>query len=117
VIKMGDRLATELATLDRDLHRLVAAAVPTLCALKGVGTDVAGAVLVAAGDNPERLRSEGAFANPCGVAPLPSRLAARRSAYGRTEVVIEAGRFDESGPANETQRPEGVRGSSPREAW
>lgn len=30
-IKMGDRLTTELATLDRDLNRLVAAAVPTLC--------------------------------------------------------------------------------------
>jgi transposase len=65
-------LTTELATLERDLGRLVAAAAPTLCALKGVGTDVAGAVLVAAGDNPERLRSEGAFANLCGVAPLPA---------------------------------------------
>jgi transposase len=65
-------LTTELAVLDRDLERLVAAAAPALCALKGVGTDVAGAVLVAAGDNPERLRSEGAFANLCGVAPLPA---------------------------------------------
>ena len=65
-------LTAELATLDRDLDRLVAAAAPTLCALKGVGTDVAGAVLVAAGDNPERLRSEGAFANLCDVAPLPA---------------------------------------------
>ena len=65
-------LSAELATLDRDLARLVAAAAPTLCALKGVGPDVAGAVLVAAGDNPERLRSEGAFANLCGVAPLPA---------------------------------------------
>ncbi len=65
-------LTAELATLDRDLERLVATAAPTLCALKGVGTDVAGAVLVAAGDNPERLRSEGAFANLCGVAPLPA---------------------------------------------
>jgi transposase len=65
-------LTAELATLDRDLDRLVATAAPTLCALKGVGTDVAGAVLVAAGDNPERLRSEGAFANLCGVAPLPA---------------------------------------------
>jgi len=65
-------LSAELATLDRDLDRLVAAAAPALCALKGVGTDVAGAVLVAAGDNPERLRSEGAFANLCGVAPLPA---------------------------------------------
>jgi transposase len=65
-------LTTEMAMLDRDLDRLVAAAAPRLCALKGVGTDVAGAVLVAAGDNPERLRSEGAFANLCGVAPLPA---------------------------------------------
>jgi transposase len=62
----------ELATLDGDLDRLVLAAAPALCALTGVGTDVAGAVLVAAGDNPERLRSEGAFANLCGAAPLPA---------------------------------------------
>jgi transposase len=65
-------LTTEMAMLDRDLDRIVVTAAPTLCALKGVGTDVAGAVLVAAGDNPGRLRSEGAFANLCGVAPLPA---------------------------------------------
>ncbi|MBJ7594059.1 MAG: IS110 family transposase [Candidatus Dormibacteraeota bacterium] len=65
-------LTTELAALDGDLDRLVRAVAPTLCALTGVGTDVAGAMLVAAGDNPERLRSEGAFANLCGAAPLPA---------------------------------------------
>jgi transposase len=65
------RLSAELATLHRDLDWLVAAPAPTLCALKGVGTDVAGAMLVAAERPPERLRSEGAFANLCGVAPLP----------------------------------------------
>jgi transposase len=27
-------------------------------------------LLVAAGDNPQRLRSEGSFAHPCGAAPL-----------------------------------------------
>jgi transposase len=31
---------------------------------------VAGALLVAAGDNPQRLRSEASFARLCGVAPL-----------------------------------------------
>ena len=36
----------------------------------GVGTDTAGAVLVAAGDNPQRLHSEAAFAHLCGVAPI-----------------------------------------------
>jgi transposase len=38
----------------------------------GVGVEVAGQLLVTAGDNPERLRSEGAFAQLCGVAPLPA---------------------------------------------
>ena len=33
------------------------------------GTDTAGALLVSAGDNPQRLRSEAAFAHHCGVAP------------------------------------------------
>jgi len=44
---------------------------PALVAVKGVGTETAAALLVAAGDNPERLRSEAAFAHLCGVAPIP----------------------------------------------
>ncbi len=36
----------------------------------GVGTDTAGALLVSAGDNPQRMRSEAAFAHHCGVAPI-----------------------------------------------
>ena len=35
-----------------------------------MGTDVASALLVTAGDNPERLRDEAAFAHLCGVSPL-----------------------------------------------
>ena len=38
--------------------------------MHGVGYDVAAKLLVAAGDNPERLRSDAAFARLCGVAPL-----------------------------------------------
>jgi transposase len=38
--------------------------------LFAVGTDTAGALLVAVGDNPDRLRNEAAFARLCGVAPL-----------------------------------------------
>ena len=38
----------------------------------GVGTDVAGQLLVSAGDNPERLRSEASFAHLAGVAPIPA---------------------------------------------
>jgi transposase len=65
-------LAAELATLDIELDHLTAVAAPELCAMLGVGADVAGALLVAAGDNPERMRSESAFAHLCGVAPLPA---------------------------------------------
>jgi transposase len=36
----------------------------------GVGPDVAGQLLVTAGDNPDRLVSEASFAKLCGVAPL-----------------------------------------------
>ncbi len=38
--------------------------------MHGIGYDVAAKMLVAAGDNPGRLRSEAAFAHLCGVAPL-----------------------------------------------
>ncbi len=41
----------------------------TLC---GVGVEVAGQLLTSAGDNPERLHSEAAFAHLCGVAPIPA---------------------------------------------
>src|SRR6266508_2912688 len=51
-------LSAEIVKLDRDLALLVSQATPALLALAGVGTDVAGALLVAAGDNPERLSSE-----------------------------------------------------------
>src|SRR6266540_2714020 len=69
-------LSAAIVKLDRDLALVVSQAAPALLALPGVGTDVAGALLVAAGDNPERLSSEAAFARLCGVAPLRSCSAA-----------------------------------------
>ena len=38
----------------------------------GVGPDTAALLLVAAGDHPERLRSESSRAHLCGVAPIPA---------------------------------------------
>jgi len=38
----------------------------------GIGVEVAGQLLVTAGDNPARMRSEAGFAMLCGVAPLPA---------------------------------------------
>jgi transposase len=65
-------LGGEIATLNAELERLTQEAAPQLCAIKGIGPDVAGALLVAVGDNPDRLRSEASFAHLCGVAPLPA---------------------------------------------
>jgi transposase len=63
-------LDEERADLDQLLAPLVAATAPELVALQGVGTVVAATLLVTAGDNPERLSSEAAWAKLCGVAPL-----------------------------------------------
>jgi transposase len=64
-------LQAEIDELDTQLGVLVTAAAPQLLALPGVGVDTAGQLLVTAGDNPERLRSEAAFARLCGAAPIP----------------------------------------------
>lgn len=64
------QLAREVAELDNELERLVKQTAPKLLALYGVGVDVAGALLVAAGDNPERLATEASFAAMCGVSPV-----------------------------------------------
>ena len=45
---------------------------PELLSLPGVGPDVAGQLLTSAGDNPDRITSEAAFAHLCGVAPVPA---------------------------------------------
>src|SRR5262249_24075043 len=66
------RLCAEVADVDAHLRRLLTASHPELLALTGVGVDVAATLLVAAGDQPHRLRSEAAFAHLCGVAPIPA---------------------------------------------
>jgi transposase len=61
---------TELDSLVADLVETTAAG--GLLAVHGVGVDTAAILLVAAGDNPERIRSEATWAHLCGVAPLPA---------------------------------------------
>lgn len=64
-------LAAEIAELDAALARLIAHVAPPVFLVKqGVGTDVAGALLVAAGDHPNRLRRERSFAAVCGASPV-----------------------------------------------
>jgi transposase len=71
VARRHQRLSEEIAELEGQIARLVSEAVPALTALRGVGTDTAASLLVAVGDNPERLKSEASFARLCGVAPVP----------------------------------------------
>ncbi|MEW1550382.1 transposase [Streptomyces tsukubensis] len=65
-------LTEEINELEAELKTLTAQAAPELLALQGVGADVAGQLLATAGDNPDRLHSEAAFAHLCGVAPIPA---------------------------------------------
>jgi len=65
-------LSEEISDLDAQISRLVSEAAPQLLSLPGVGPDVASTLLVAAGDNPERFRSESSFAALCGVSPIPA---------------------------------------------
>jgi transposase len=54
------------------LHRITTAAAPELVARKGIGPDTASTILVSAGDNPHRLRSERSFASLAGANPIPA---------------------------------------------
>ena len=63
-------LEAQIAEVDAVVDPLVRATAPELLERVGVGTDSAAALLVATGDNPERLHSESSFAHLCGVAPL-----------------------------------------------
>ncbi len=65
-------LQAEVDELDAQLAPLVRTAGQALLALPGVGIHVAADLLVTAGDNPQRLGSEAAFAHLCGTAPLPA---------------------------------------------
>ena len=63
-------LEEEISEIDAILKPLVKESAPELVATLGIGTDAASALLVAAGDNPGRLRNEAAFAHLCGASPL-----------------------------------------------
>ena len=72
-------LAVRIVTLDNqadrvevELVRLVESTAAALVDLPGVGVHTAAELLMAAGDNPTRIKSEAAFAHLCGAAPVPA---------------------------------------------
>ncbi|MFJ5979297.1 IS110 family transposase [Pseudarthrobacter oxydans] len=65
-------LTDEITDLDELINPIVQALAPQLLERVGIGIEVAGQLLVTAGDNPDRMKSEAAFAMLCGASPLPA---------------------------------------------
>ena len=65
-------LDDQTGRLEARIGELAAEVSPALIGLSGVGPHVAAQLLAAAGDNPQRMRSEAAFAKLCGVCPIPA---------------------------------------------
>jgi transposase len=63
---------SQLGRLDELIVPLVTAHAPGLPARSGIGPDTAALLLIAAGDHPERLRSEAAWAHLRAAAPIPA---------------------------------------------
>ncbi|HJS95662.1 MAG TPA: IS110 family transposase [Solirubrobacteraceae bacterium] len=65
-------LHEEIKSHSRQLKQIAKAAAPQLLDAFGIGIDTCAEMLVTAGDNAERVRSEAAFAKLCGVCPIPA---------------------------------------------
>jgi transposase len=70
--RRAEFLADQIDRLDELIVPLVTAHAPGLLTIYGVGPDTAALLLVAAGDHPDRLRSEAAWAHLCATAPIPA---------------------------------------------
>ena len=65
-------LDTEIRAHDADLEALTVSCAPAMFKAHGISTGTAAEMLILVGDNPERIRSEAAFAKLCGVCPIPA---------------------------------------------
>jgi len=72
IARRHQQFTAELKAIDAELSQLTAETAPALLQAFCVGPDTAAVLLVTAGDNPQRLRSESAFAALCGVSPVPA---------------------------------------------
>ena len=64
-------LHDEIADLDVMIAAIVDELAPELIKRNAIGYESASQLLITAGDNPQRLRSESGFAALCGVSPVP----------------------------------------------
>ena len=65
-----EALEAEIVELDQAINDLCVLTNPALMGALGVGLEVASSLLVAVGDNPERMRTESSFAALCGSSPV-----------------------------------------------
>ena len=65
-------LNDEIADLDTMIQAIIDELAPELVARNAIGYVSAAQLLITAGDNPERLKSEASFAALCGVSPIPA---------------------------------------------
>jgi transposase len=63
-------LTGQARDLERQITTVIGAHAPLLLHRTGVGPDSAAALLITAGDNPDRMHSEASFAALCGVSPI-----------------------------------------------
>lgn len=63
-------LTSDIRELEQQITTAVTRHTPVLLTRYGIGPDNAAALLITAGDNPDRLHSEASFAALCGVSPL-----------------------------------------------
>ena len=70
--RRAEFLAGQIDYLDRLLLPLVELQAPSLLEMYGAGPHIAAILIIAAGDHPDRLRSEAAWAHLCGAAPIPA---------------------------------------------
>ena len=66
------QLHEEIKVHSKHLKTLTKTVAPRLVEAVGVGLDIAAEMLVTAGDNTDRVRSEAAFAKMCGACPIPA---------------------------------------------
>jgi hypothetical protein len=107
------QLSKEISEFDEHLGRLVAEAAPELIAVEGVGTDTTASLLIAAGDNPERLSSKAAFAHLCGVTPIPAsfgKIVRPRLHRGATATLEQSPLLDRFQPHEPRRTHPGLRG-------
>jgi transposase len=72
------QLDEEVHELDIDLKQLTRLAAPRLLAEPGIGPETAARLLILAGDNPDRLRSDTALAALCAASPVEASSAKTR---------------------------------------